>query len=1036
MTMMGVTAVSGFGILLAAVAATTILRKRSASLRHLVWTVALGLLVAVPAFHAADLRVEVPVPAEWLPTPSVAAWDAQAGTASREAASTASSPDMVGDRGAHGSAVGAPSGAGRSTSPPGSYPGEIDATEAATASAPRTRVSGGRASGGSAFGGRAAGTDGGTGAASGSGAGVAAGFGAGLNGDLATGNRSAPGGDGSEVSAARDVAATSDRGFGLSDVLLLVWALGAMVLVAGTLFSHLAARRLVTTDVERASPRASRRFAQLCVKLGVQRPARLVVNPQIRVPATWGFRRATVVLPPEYESWPAETLERVLLHELAHVQRGDCLAAVLGECARALHWPNPLAWLALSRQRAESEHACDDLVLRAGEAPSEYAHDLLRFVRAFSTSTPIPEASLAMARPSGLGRRVRAVLDPAQSRGAPHRSVTIALGAIAILSSFGATAVVPVARAQEEPPRAEQVTAPSPDPVDEPSTPPVAAPLAAPGAAAVFEPGPEPADWPLPVPGGPSVDDEPRAATPPTAGRAWLGPNILPGVFPFVALPPVDQSQELCVFREEGSRSTSINSERDRMTIRWETDGCSVEIEVIGDVEFSADDRAIARMARGARFDLEERIGRTGRRVRLDGTSSGIERRYWVDRDETEWNAEADTWLATMLPELFRHTTLNAEERVQRFLAEGGSDRVFGEVEQMHSDHVISTYLELLMREAELSDQEYTRIIDYAGQLDSDHTSGELLLAVVETAGLRPSFERPMLRAAEGLESDHQKTRVLTTLLEADLGPSQLDAVVESAATIESDHSLAEVLSTVAATGRLSDVGRVSFFGALRTIESDHNQARVLEAFLDSGRLSEDEVSRVLEMTTGIESDHQRAMILQRVASDFSLSGDQVTAYLGSAASLESDHQIATTAEMIIDRADFTREHLALVLTMADRIDSDHQRGAVLERVILRQDLSTVELEEVLMVAEGIDSDHQLGSTLSLILEDETLTADGVAAVLASTRSLRSSRERVSILVKLAGIYDVRGDALAIYEELAEDLDRRERSRVMEALRG
>ncbi|NIR79340.1 MAG: energy transducer TonB, partial [Gemmatimonadetes bacterium] len=59
--------------------------------------------------------------------------------------------------------------------------------------------------------------------------------------------------------------------------------------------------------------------------------------------------RSTVVLPEDYGRWSSGTLDRVLLHELAHVQRRDCSAYLVGELARAIHWPNPLVWLALYR---------------------------------------------------------------------------------------------------------------------------------------------------------------------------------------------------------------------------------------------------------------------------------------------------------------------------------------------------------------------------------------------------------------------------------------------------------------------------------------------------------------------------------------------------------------------------------------------------------------------------------------------------------------------------------------------------------------
>ena len=76
----------------------------------------------------------------------------------------------------------------------------------------------------------------------------------------------------------------------------------------------------------------------LSIDLGITRPVRLIVSSKIRVPATWGLCRSTVMLPAEYESWSRETLDRALLHELAHVRRRDCWSYLLAEGNLAARW--------------------------------------------------------------------------------------------------------------------------------------------------------------------------------------------------------------------------------------------------------------------------------------------------------------------------------------------------------------------------------------------------------------------------------------------------------------------------------------------------------------------------------------------------------------------------------------------------------------------------------------------------------------------------------------------------------------------------
>ena len=822
----------------------------------------------------------------------------------------------------------------------------------------------------------------------------------------------------------------------------LVWGLGAIALLGCTFLGHVRAWRMTVRGGTRPAPSAARRFASICVELGIRRPVRLLVTPDLDVPATWGLMRPTVMLPTHYETWSSETLERVLLHELAHVRRGDCRTFLVGEVARALHWMNPLAWLALRRLRAEAERACDDVVLARGEAASSYAADLVGFVRRVKLGGPLPEPVLTISDVSGLGRRVQAILDPHQARGSVSRRTVLATATLALVLSFASTAVVPVASAQERPeashgPSVTVRVEPAPEPrrravvLGEGSrVRPVEPTMEPKGGAGPAAPEPRAA---LSLSGEVVVEpvDEPR----PTIATAWrhLGDLSIRWAAPVPSVAPA-QSLELCVFRGDGSRSSSTNVDEDVVSIRWETDDCRVDIDMRGEIDFLPDDSGIASMGRGARFEVEEREGRAQRRARFEGTAQGLERKYWVDGSEVAWSEEADRWIADVLPEIFRHTTINAEARVRRMLDEGGPDRVFREVASIRSDHVSRRYLELLIENGSLSEADYVRVIEHAGALDSDHSAGELLLTVVETAGLRDAFQEPLLRAATGIESDHQKGRVLEALLAADLSPRQLDAVVAATRSIESDHTLSEILSDIARRGRLDVMDRQSFLEAMASIESDHSTGVVLDAFLDAGPLEDDDLDRVLALTEGIDSDHQRSEILQRVAREYPLDGAQADAYLQSASRIESDHEMAVTAIAILERRDIDGDQLDLVLRMTRSIDSDHQRATVLRAIMDGRDLDAEAVAGVLRAASDMDSDSNLAETLSFLAEDERLDDAGVRAVLETAASIDSDHQLASVMTELASRYPIEGPTRTLYQELADGMSRHQRDQVLAAL--
>ena len=83
-------------------------------------------------------------------------------------------------------------------------------------------------------------------------------------------------------------------------------------------------------------------------------------------------------------------LRLVFLHELMHLQRRDLLLSWVLVIVQAVHWFNPVVWLAFVRLRSERELACDAAVLRHldPEDHHRYGSILIKLVEQFSTAIP------------------------------------------------------------------------------------------------------------------------------------------------------------------------------------------------------------------------------------------------------------------------------------------------------------------------------------------------------------------------------------------------------------------------------------------------------------------------------------------------------------------------------------------------------------------------------------------------------------------------------------------------------------------------
>src|SRR5206468_4026006 len=134
----------------------------------------------------------------------------------------------------------------------------------------------------------------------------------------------------------------------------------------------------------------------------------------------------------------------VLAHELAHVKRRDWPIQLIAEIVRAVYWFNPLVWIACARLRQESEHATDDAVLNRGAAGSEYAAQLLDLARTLTAHRRAWLPAPAIARPSSLERRVRAMLNDRVNRKPAPTSVR-AVTVVTVLSLTAALAAAQIA---------------------------------------------------------------------------------------------------------------------------------------------------------------------------------------------------------------------------------------------------------------------------------------------------------------------------------------------------------------------------------------------------------------------------------------------------------------------------------------------------------------------------------------------------------------------------------------------------------------
>lgn len=213
-----------------------------------------------------------------------------------------------------------------------------------------------------------------------------------------------------------------------------IWAAGASIVVAQALAGIARAKWLTRHSRVLDIPELS----LLARETGVRRPTRALISNRASMPLTFGLWRPVILLPEEFTTWSEERRRVVLLHELIHVHRLDWPAQIGARIACAFYWFHPLIWLAAAKLRDERERSCDDRVLALGTRASLYAENLLGLARSLKPAQWSME--VAMAQPSGLEKRVAALLDPRRDRRPVRRRVA---GSIAVVAAAAAALLAP-----------------------------------------------------------------------------------------------------------------------------------------------------------------------------------------------------------------------------------------------------------------------------------------------------------------------------------------------------------------------------------------------------------------------------------------------------------------------------------------------------------------------------------------------------------------------------------------------------------------
>ncbi|TJY33363.1 hypothetical protein [Pontimicrobium aquaticum] len=379
--------------------------------------------------------------------------------------------------------------------------------------------------------------------------------------------------------------------------------------------------------------------------------------------------------------------------------------------------------------------------------------------------------------------------------------------------------------------------------------------------------------------------------------------------------------------------NTNISNNNGKSRISISNNGKDFKIEYEGDITLSNDDTDIVAISSGGFIEIERSSFGNRRRIVIESDRNGnLIKKYFEGRTEKNFTPEGQKWLAEVLQEIVRTTTIGAESRVNRFYNNGGANAVLAEIKRIESDYVKAAYFKLLLNKS-LNNSDLVEVINTAGnEIESDHYLASILTSNQKAFLSSNQTITAYINAAKGLESDHYMTNVLKKVInDKSISDSQMDSLLEIATNINSDHYITQVLTEV----------------------------------MDSRTLNSQNISNIISLSKDIQSDHYKAQVLKKVINDKDLPSNAYKAFLGTLSDIQSDHYITEVINTLLSKKldNSTSSLNNLLEVVKNSVGSDHYAATIYMK-IANQNLSDDQLVSALNSLTHIQSDHSMSQAL------------------------------------------------------------------------
>lgn len=181
----------------------------------------------------------------------------------------------------------------------------------------------------------------------------------------------------------------------------VLWLIGAFLFMIVSVVQYMTCTRKWKQHASPVQDPSTLQLLRMAKEnVGVRKSIDAYYSTSVKSPALFGFWRAKILLPDTRSApgvWDREAILAAFEHELWHWKRKDIWANVWFHGVLAIHWFNPLLWLAYRQFRTDQETACDASILanRSEHERIRYGLVLLRTLES-QQNTPVHHVGVSL----------------------------------------------------------------------------------------------------------------------------------------------------------------------------------------------------------------------------------------------------------------------------------------------------------------------------------------------------------------------------------------------------------------------------------------------------------------------------------------------------------------------------------------------------------------------------------------------------------------------------------------------------------------